>query len=513
LIVVYHKNNRISKVISVDKSEVSFTKNKSIAFGLMELAERFPESKLVWCHQEYQEVLNVEELNTLIHHNKIMLSYNPSERNYLGSKIGYVEESFFIRINKKITYPTWQMSSLVGGIHASILRATKETIKRDSNFDYYLNSVAKVCKPLGLLCYSEPRLLKKHFLVSSPKASVFTLFRFIKQHYKKRWIVMLFLNLIIYELQFPLGAFLYAYFFKNRKKDKTDIDAIKVNSSLTVIVDQTIDVIIPTIGRKNYLYDVLKDLAQQTHLPINVIIVEQNPQEGGESELDYLHNEIWPFVIKHTFTRQAGACNARNLALSQVESEWVFLNDDDNRFESDLIEKVFKSIEQYGILSLTTAYLQENEHKHNLHVHQSGIFGSGNSFLKADLLKKVSFDKCLEFGYGEDTDFGLQLRNLGVDVISFPEISILHLKAPMGGFRIKPTFAWSKEAIQPKPSPTIMYVKLKYNCKEQIGRYKTTLFLKYYKHQNDKNPIRYLIYFNKQWEKSVFWADELKKRS
>ena len=168
---------------------------------------------------------------------------------------------------------------------------------------------------------------------------------------------MMFLNLIIYERQFPLGAFLYAYFFKNRKKNKTDIDAIKVNSSLKVIVNPTIDVIIPTIGRKDYLYDVLKDLAQQTHLPINVIIVEQNPQEDSVSELDYIHNEIWPFVIKHTFTHQAGACNARNLALSQVESEWVFLNDDDNRFESDLIEKVFKSIEQYGILSLTTSLL------------------------------------------------------------------------------------------------------------------------------------------------------------
>ncbi|WP_281322646.1 glycosyltransferase family 2 protein [Flavobacterium aestivum] len=510
MIVVYHKKNRITKVLSDDKNEIAVAKNKPIAFGLMQLAQRFPESKLVWCHEEYQEAFNLEELDTIMHHNKMMLSYNPNERNYFGPKIGYVEESLFIKINKKVTYPTWQMSSLVGVIYASTLIATNKAIKQDSNFDYYLNSIAKVCKPLGLLCYSEPKLLKKHFLVSSPKASVFTLFKFIRQHYKKRWIVMLFLNLIIYERQFHFAAFLYAYFFKNRKKNKTDISAIEVNSSLAVIVNPTIDVIIPTIGRKDHLYDVLKDLAIQTHLPINVIIVEQNPAIGSVSELDYINNEVWPFVIKHTFIHQAGACNARNLALSQVESEWVFLNDDDNRFESDLIDKVFKGIKQYGILSLSTAYLQVNEHKHNLNIHQSSIFGSGNSFLKADLLNKVSFDKCLEFGYGEDTDFGLQLRNLGVDVISFPEISILHLKAPIGGFRIKPTFIWSKEEIQPKPSPTIMYVKLKYNCKEQIRRYKTTLFLKYYKHQNNKNPIRYLNHFNKQWKKSVFWANELK---
>jgi GT2 family glycosyltransferase len=44
----------------------------------------------------------------------------------------------------------------------------------------------------------------------------------------------------------------------------------------------------------------------------------------------------------------------------------------------------------------------------------------------------------LEFGYGEDTDFGMQLRNKGFDVIYFPDLKITHLKAPMGvGLKIK----------------------------------------------------------------------------
>jgi hypothetical protein len=41
-----------------------------------------------------------------------------------------------------------------------------------------------------------------------------------------------------------------------------------------IINQQTLDVIIPNIG-KNYLYDVLQDLAKQTHLPVNVIIVDK----------------------------------------------------------------------------------------------------------------------------------------------------------------------------------------------------------------------------------------------
>jgi hypothetical protein len=48
---------------------------------------------------------------------------------------------------------------------------------------------------------------------------------------------------------------------------------IKAVSSRQIINQQTLDVIIPSIGRKDYLYDVLQDLAKQTHLPVNVIIV------------------------------------------------------------------------------------------------------------------------------------------------------------------------------------------------------------------------------------------------
>ena len=159
--------------------------------------------------------------------------------------------------------------------------------------------------------------------------------------------------------------------------------------------------------------------------------------------MDFLTNEDWPFLIKAIFTRQSGACNARNLALQQVTSDWVFLNDDDNRFESNLIKDVFFYIKKFGVKSVSTSYLQKNESLQNFEISQSTNFGSGNSFLKSELLKQVSFDLALEFGYGEDTDFGLQLRNLGIDILYLPKPTILHLKAPFGGFRIAPVFVWS----------------------------------------------------------------------
>lgn len=509
MIVIYHNNRCITRIVANNEVVIAFDNKKSIANELMQIATQFPDSKLVWCHENVATEINFDALSEVFHHNKIMLSYHP-KATYLGREIGYVEVSPFVNVNKKVSYPTWQMSSTIGIIHASVLFLFKDKIKLNPDFDYFLNAVAKIGQPFGLLCYSEPRLLKKHSVVVTLSATIFTLFTFVKEHYKTRWLFLLLLHLMIYEKRFPFFAFVNALFLKKRNPSFITLETIAVQSQRSVIDKGTMDVIIPTIGRKLFLYDVLKDLALQTHLPKNVIIVEQNPLAESLSELDYLQNESWPFTIKHTFTHQAGACNARNLALKQVESEWVFLNDDDNRFDANLIEKTFDNIKKYGEKSVTTSYLQRNEKKNYLTINQSGIFGSGNSFVKTEMLNQVSFDGALEFGYGEDTDFGLQLRNLGVDVIYFPNPEILHLKAPMGGFRTKPKLQWQNEPIQPKPSPTIMYVKQKYDTKEQILGYKTILFFKFYKLQSIKSPFQYYKNFQKQWRASVFWANVLK---
>ena len=511
MIVVYHQNNRIAKVVSTHNELISVDMDSSIAAVLMKLAHQFPEELIVWCHQLLENSLNIEKIATLFHHNKMMLSYTETNTRFFGNGIGFVEESPFIKVNKKCTYPTWLMSSEVGVIHASVLKLIGGTIKADANFDYFLNSVAKFGMILGLLCYSEPQLLLKnapHPILQ--KANLFVLFRFVKQHYKKRWIVLLFLNLLVFEKRFPLLPLLYSLFFKSRKKTALNLGIIPVQSTLTVVDKKTIDVIIPTIGRKPYLHDVLHDLAQQTHLPVHVIIIEQNPQPGSVSELDFLTNESWPFIIKHTFIHQTGACNARNLALSQVESEWVFLADDDIRFDIDFFKNVFYKIEQYGAEVFTTSCLQQNEPQRYSITNQSGIFGSGNSFVKTSCLATVSFDMALEFGYGEDIDFGMQLRNKGFDIIYFPEIRILHLKAPIGGFRIKVKQLWDAEIIQPKPSPTIMYVFLKHYTQQQLLCYKLVSFFKLQKNE----PVwKYLVFFNqfeKKWNLSYYWANQLK---
>ena len=510
MIVVIHQNNR---VVAIERGVVieAIESESNIARQLFQLAKKYPEDWLLWCDTASKDHINYKALPELFHHKRMMHSFGDGV--FLGPNIGFVENSPFIKINKAVQYPTWLMNSKVGGIHSNVLNAIETQVVKDVDFSYFINSLAKQLMPLGLFCYHSPGLLKKPVLSQVEKASVKTFFRFVKQHYKTRWLVFLFINLWIYKKQVHILALLSALYYKKRILPPGVLDAVPIQSSKPLSAPVSIDVIIPTIGRTNYVKAVLRDLAKQSHLPEKVIVIEQDPDEWSVSELESELTKEWPFIIKHIFTHQTGACNARNLGLKYVTADWVFLADDDNVLEPDLIQCILAKIKILGADAVTTSYLQKNEKQVHHNIIQWQTFGAGNSFLNSKLNSEVRFDEALEHGYGEDADFGMQLRNKGTDIIYVPQPSILHLKAPIGGFRTEPVLPWNNASITPKPSPTIMRFHLKHRTNEQLLGYKTSLFVKYYRKQPIKNPIRYFRAFKQQWNQSVLWADKLAKQN
>jgi GT2 family glycosyltransferase len=508
MIYLIHENNRVIRVLDETHQEIAVDISLSITKTLFILAEKFPEELIIWCRKGCFDFINEPEISKIFHHKYILASYSVSNKNVISEAIGYVDQSVFINIKKNVTYPTWLMSSDVGGIYASFLVSISKQVNKTENFSYFLNSLAKLAMPKGLFCYSEPKLLKEHTVLvfETKQVTNYELFKFVKQHYKWVWTFTLFVCFIIYEKRIVFLPFIKSLFYKRLR---VKIEHIKINSHNKTIENKQVDVIIPTIGRKKYLYDVLKDLSKQTILPTHVIIVEQNPLTGSTSDLDYLKTEFWPFNIKHVFTHQSGACNARNIGLSLLESEWCFFADDDIKFESTLIETTFHAINKLGVNCMSLLCLQEGETTIYKQTHQTGIFGSGNTFVKTSALKDVSFNMALEFGYGEDFDFGVQLRNKGIDVVYFPDIKINHLKAPIGGFRTKVKQQWEDDLIQPKPSPTIMYIYLKHSTKKQILSYKLVLFLKLLKKESIFSYVAFFKEFKSKWTASQHWANKL----
>ncbi|MAZ25748.1 MAG: glycosyl transferase [Cytophagaceae bacterium] len=508
MILLIHNTKYVLNIQGCGINAIAY-KGLNISDVLFDLAIKFPNELLIWCNENFEENLAQENLWKIFHHKRIMASYCVTQY-FISDEIGFVEGTPFIDIKKDIKYPTWIMSGEVGGIYSETLVVFKNIIKPVANFDYFLSSLAKTGMSQGLLCYSAPGLLNsiKDNAKNKWTKNNKVLYSFISQHYRSRWLFLLLLQQLIYTHRFPILSVIYGL-FKSKIKLNTDLCFPKVESSLQAVIIKEVDVIIPTLGRKEYLYDVLVDLKNQTVLPKNVIIIEQNEDSTIPSELNYIKDEVWPFPIRHNLIHITGACNARNLALAKVRTSWVFMADDDIRIPENFIEEGFNFIRQYKPAAFNVGYLQEGEQEKVLDIVQWGSFGSGNSWINATALKGKQFDMGFEHGYGEDTDFGMQLRKDGNDILYNPFLLLTHLKSPIGGFRKKIRFSWDEESVQPKPSPTVMLHALKHFTNYQLLRYKTLLFINFYNKQSIKNPIKYIKSMNSRWRVSKDWAVKL----
>lgn len=503
MIFLFHKNNKVVKILK-DEVPISF-KHTSIGKNLILLADTHENETIVWCHLDFENSLNIEFIHSASKNIFSILSYNPYQDNFLNSRLGYIDQNSILKVNKNTKFQTWQMHASVGIISTTLLQKLEKYINIDEEFNYLLNSIAQRTFMNGVLCYSEPKLFKNLKIESTLSCTNFTLFQFVKQHYKSKWLFLLLLNVFLNERKILFLPFLKALFYGKKKIIRTDFisEIFKETKNVAAI---TLDVIIPTIGRSTYLKDFLNDLKHQELLPCNVIIVEQNPEVNSVSELDYIINESWPFKITHQFIHQSGACNARNLALEKVTSDWVFFADDDIRIAPNFLKRAFSKIQTLNSNAILFSCLLKNQKNTFLIPHQTTVFGSGCTIVKSEFTSKVLFDTKYEFCFGEDTDYGMKIRNLGTDVIYLAEPDILHLKAPVGGFRTKPTYLWTNDLVFPKPSPTIMLNFLRYSTSEQQKGYKTLYFIKTL---HWKNPFKSFKEINKHWRSSLFWANKL----
>lgn len=504
ILLVHHKGQ---VVVQVGRKEEGITVSNNPCQAVWQLARKFPEETIFWIERDLQEFFRAETAEKLISHERIMISYAVRSK-FLPESMGYIDQLPFININHKVRYPTWRMSSDAGGIKGKTLLSFEEDFKSIRNFDHLLNAVAKVGQQNGLFCYSDPHLLQLPKAQEEPVASAGdnALLSFVYSHYKSVWVFILFFCLARYEKRYPLWALLRSFFTQKKFGKRIDLPEIKRSGEA---VDTSIDVIIPTFGRPQFVQQVVKDLSRQALLPKRVIIIEQNPEPNSTSELTHMLQQAWPFEIIHNFTHETGACQARNKALKEVKYEWIFFADDDIRIKPDVLENSMKEAARLGVDCLNFICKQEGESTVFKKVKQWGSFGSGTSMVKSKFALQHKFSEAFEYGYGEDADYGMKLRNSGCDIIYHPNLELLHLKAPVGGFRKKPVLDWEKEDPQPKPSPTIMMLANRYYTPMQMKGFKISLFLKFYKGNERTNPIVFIRNMKDKWEKSQAWAAKL----
>lgn len=507
MIYLIHYNSAKVKSVVKDGEQIQFS-HSNLVICFWEICERYPEELILWKDEEINVDLN-DNLHDIFKHDLIMASY-PLNSFFLPDSIGYVDQFPFVNPEFRVKYPTWRMSTDVGGIKAKTALKFKLIFEDIENFGYLINCIGKLGQQNSLFCYNEPDLIKANPQPSyQSRASISQLFNFVAQHYKKEWLFVLLFCCIKYEKQLPWWSFFKSYFKKSCFHKEIDLSGLKVTLKKTKSLNDAIDVIIPTIGRPEYLRKVLLDLKAQTHLPSKVIIVEQNPDLNSKSQLDFIDNEEWPFEIVHHFIHTIGACKARNLAMNSVTGDWIFFADDDILLTENILERALEELYRFDICALNLNCVQPGENTFFEKIKQWAAFGSGTSIVRSSYALKCNFSDALEFGFGEDIDFGLQLRSIGCDIIYHPNLKITHLKAAHGGFRDTLKDRWDSSKLEPKPSPTMMWLAKKYYSIEMIRGYKVSLFLKFYKKQKIRNPYKYIETMRARWDLSEKLSSKL----
>nr|WP_306422324.1 glycosyltransferase family A protein [Algoriphagus sp. AGSA1] len=422
--------------------------------------------------------------------------------------LDYIDYSTSIKVQKGVKYPTWKMSSTVGVAFGSLFKELE--IVNIEHEDYFLNAIAKRLQPYGLLCYQDPSLLKPNApKVEEPILEFPEVFRFIWSEVAAKWVYFFFIAKIHFEKKWMLADLVRAY-AKRKSGNSYKLNQKRRPAPIYQIAsDIKIDVLIPSLGREEYVEQFLNDLKSQSIVPTKIIIVEQEKEMNAGCQMAFLTEKDWPFEIKHIFSRRSGACYARNEGLGYIESEWVFLADDDIRIQPDFFKQVLSQLLSMRLEAATVSCLQKDQKETHEQIHQTRIFGAGCSMVKKHILDSVRFDLAYEFGYAEDSDFGAQIRNLGHDVVYLPNPTILHLKAPVGGFREPVTFPWNTEDKRLKPSPTVMLFWYKHFSEKQFLGNKLMIFINFLLKMGKKNPYAFLSKFNKDWDLSLQFAKKL----
>lgn len=399
------------------------------------------------------------------------------------------------------------VSPAAGLIHASAILALEPDVRWTGLAGFLLDLGLRGVRH-GLIPRSEPGLLRgpvpeEVWESLRPALPESDLVRLVRRVYGRKWVGFWLLARLLFDGRLPVLPVLRGWLAP--APGPVDGSALSdLHPPLPAEVEATVDVLIPTLGRPGPLQDVLDDLGRQSHPPRRVIVVDQGgstPEPVG----------AWPFDLVFLSLPAPGACQARNAGLHEVRSDWVMMLDDDVRLRPGLIAYLLRVALAYDVEAVNAA------------VHLPGgtvsgsplpfpwpAFASGASLVSSRVLAKVDgFDVCFEGGYGEDYEFGLRLRLAGAEILYAPGEPVLHLKAPVGGFRTRMKLPWSEDLVPPRPAPTVLYSRRKHHTEPMRNGYRLYYALRRLSRVPLLSRFREARDLSRQWKRAVWWADRI----
>lgn len=215
-------------------------------------------------------------------------------------------------------------------------------------------------------------------------------------------------------------------------------------------------VVIPTLKRQAMLCGLLNDLAGQTVLPDEVIVVDQSPPTREEIEEQQAAAGSLR-LIQCVCSQPAGTSGARNIGLFHSRGDFILMLDDDHHVAENVIES-FLAVMSEGMDVIKGDIIESGLHWHERYTdspgsnlsslldyllrgkygqHQRGTIGlnSGFTMYRRELLERIDgFDGRFR-GWFDDFDTGFRLWQAGARMCHDPRPVAVHFRPDVGGRR------------------------------------------------------------------------------
>lgn len=203
----------------------------------------------------------------------------------------------------------------------------------------------------------------------------------------------------------------------------------------------SLSLIVPTIGREQYLIRLLDSFCAQTRKDFEVIIVDQS--EHPESVGVVLEKYTPQLSIKHIVQKEKGAAKARNEGVRHADGEILAWPDDDCWYENSVVENALEKFSSPAPSVLIGCPLTEGGNLYNRWIPKYetkaavqdilnfgiewSIFMQKNVFLRAN-----GFDPRIGQGSGtiwyagESSDLCLRILSFDKNLLYSPSVRIHH---------------------------------------------------------------------------------------
>lgn len=503
--------------------EAIVPETQSATGEIIRLAGKFPEAYIAWFDERIEPFLSdIREWPGLVRHPLEILHLSCFQRcDLMVESLGLVDfdSPFLLPGPTDRRYPTWLISPIGGVGLASALWAVGLDA-RFKDFAAALFDLGYRGMQQGLCPYSEPGLLRREVpadILSGLREPLSDtgLALLIRRCFGRKWVLFWTVGRGLFRQSWPWKEALRASLMGDAHYGVSRLfETLRPPLPRDTTPGNSVDVVVPTLGRPEHVKNLLEDLSKQTVLPDKVILIEQAPGPPATSSIAESFKKTLPFEVDHQVVGWMGACRARNLGFERSGSDWVLLLDDDVRLTPGLLAYLLNVAAAYQVDAVNAATYCPGQEPDEVMAHGPArpwpMCGTAAILLHRSLVSAaVFFDERLEGGYGEDYEFGVRLRLNGGNILYAPGEPILHLKAPSGGFRQPFRHPWANESPQPRPSPILLYSRAKHSPEMMQKGYRLYYWLKRLGSAPVYRWAWELPAIARQWRSAVRWAGRL----